>query len=116
MNKQKVPAYRQGDVILKVRPALPSNLTPAKDRILAHGETSGHAHFVSEEKGTHIFVDNNGKMWIQSDTEFAVEHLLETSRAWTTEHHPVMVPPGVYEVTISREYDAYEETVRRVQD
>jgi len=113
-----ISAYRQGDVLLKVRSALPAgDLKPQSGKVvLARGEVSGHAHVLTEQPGTSVYVAQDGTLWITSESEFTIDHVIEQTGEWTREHAPLVVPQGTYEVTVAREYDPYNDAVRRVQD
>jgi hypothetical protein len=114
--------FRQGDVLLRKIPKLPSNLKE-KDKVLALGEVTGHRHRFAEkqelvekqrpEENTIVFTDEDGKQFVQVvSPEAVLEH---------EEHDNITVPQGDYEVIIQREHDAIaeykkEEAERRVLD
>jgi len=94
---------RQGDVFLKAIKRLPKGLSK-KDNVLAWGETTGHKHLLLET--ANVFKNNKGQQFaeLQQDTELQHE-----------EHENIIIPKGIYEVRIQREYDL-QEGVRSVRD
>jgi hypothetical protein len=121
----KRTSYRQGDVFLQPVETLPQGLVATSrdehDRIvLAHGETSGHAHAIrdrdvagfrfdtaaSEASGIHAEVD-----FITVGGSASLNH--ELVSGVKAEHEPVGLS-GSYRVIQQREYSP--EAVRRVAD
>jgi hypothetical protein len=95
--------YRQGDIVIRQIPRLPSGVERQVSAILAYGERTGHTHRL----------DGRGQVWRQ-DTRLYLK-LEQPSRVVHDEHGPVTLPPGVYEVVGQREYVSSEED-RRVFD
>ncbi|MCW2239102.1 hypothetical protein [Azospirillum canadense] len=93
--------YRQGDVLLVASDHLPTGarlLEPTRDRvILAHGETTGHAHGMAAERVRFFREDETGRGFIQvhGPGPVALQH---------EEHAAILVEPGLYEVRQQREY------------
>jgi hypothetical protein len=92
---------RQGDVLIRRIPALPSGLTevPLDEGrvILAYGEVTGHAHAVEGDV-----------QLLAADLEEMEQRFLrvegEHAQVVHEEHRTVALPPGDYEVTRQREY------------
>jgi len=100
--------YRQGDVIIK--PAtLPNELKEKKDNVLAEGAVSGHSHRIKPEHKSNakLFVTPQGLMFI---------HIKEPTHIVHEEHEDIILPVGEYEVLVQREYNWFNEEVRRVAD
>lgn len=103
--------YRQGDVLIVPVKALPKNLEPV-DReqgrvVLAHGEVTGHAHAIKDQKAA-LFRDPKLAaifMNVSADGPVALEH---------EEHATIHIPPGNYQVIRQREYSP--EAIRNVAD
>lgn len=103
--------YRQGDVLIVPVKSLPKKLD-AVDReqgrvILAHGEVTGHAHAITDQKAA-LFRDPKLAaifMNVSGDAPVALEH---------EEHATIHIPPGNYRVIRQREYSP--EAVREVAD
>ena len=103
--------YRQGDVLIVPVKALPKNLEPV-DReqgrvVLAHGEVTGHAHAIKDQKAA-LFRDTKLAaifMNVSADGPVALEH---------EEHATIHIPPGNYQVIRQREYSP--EAIRNVAD
>jgi len=99
---------RQGDVLLKGIEKLPSGETTRCEVLtLAYGEATGHSHtlYPAVEGGIVNEVIVNGKCFIQVETDFFLRH---------QEHRELRIPPGVYEIIIEREYDPFDEAMKRV--
>lgn len=105
---------QQGDVLIKSIEFIPRGSKRIEKRsvgcyspryILAEGEVTGHCHSI---KGGDVeLFENNGIMYMKNDTEVVVEH---------EEHYPVKIPAGLWEIGIVKEYDYFDEDVRRVKD
>ncbi len=99
--------FRQGDVLL-VASTLPNELVKLPSEggriVLAHGEVTGHAHAIAEERKAAKF-ESAGKTFLQVLEEVGLRH---------EEHAEIRLPAGVYQVLIQTEYVAGE--IRNVQD
>lgn len=93
---------RQGDVIIKLNQAKPEEAKKRKDRTLALGEATGHHHTLTKGE---VYGSMDGVQWIVLDEETELTH---------QEHDILVIPPGVHEVIIQREYAPEE--IRRVID
>lgn len=100
--------YRQGDVLLVETTEIPAG-TPSQDRVLAHGEVTGHAHAIEgeveiirrDDPSTAEVVD----AWLRMRSGGTLTH---------QEHGAISLPPGSYEVRRQREYTPG--AIRRVAD
>lgn len=82
-----------------------NNMKKRKDKLLATGEVTGHAH---RAKGNGVAVYGEG-----------TERLLEAPEGATVtheEHGPQKLAPGEYDVSRVREYDPFEQAIRTVAD
>lgn len=103
--------HRQGDVLIERIDSLPANLTKIAREggrvILAHGEATGHAHAISDER-CDLF---------RSEQEAGVT-FLEVREAVAAlkhdEHSTIALPRGNYRVIRQREYSPEE--IRNVAD
>lgn len=91
-------AYRQGDVLLILRPAgsVPASAKKLPHRVLAEGEVTGHAHKITE--GTADLFDDAGKKFLRVISAQGATLVHD-------EHHQHTIPAGDYEVLIQREYE-----------
>jgi hypothetical protein len=103
--------YRQGDVLIVPVKELPAKLEPVQREhgriILAHGEVTGHAHAIKDQKAA-LFRDPKLAaifMNVSADGPVALEH---------EEHGTISIPPGNYQIVRQREY--HPEEIRRVED
>jgi len=102
---------RQGDVLLIPIKSLPDNLEGVEREgsrlILAHGEVTGHAHAIKDQRAA-LFRDPKLAavfMQVVGDAPVALEH---------DEHDTIAIPPGNYEVRRQREYSPSE--IKNVAD
>ena len=93
--------FRQGDVLIVPIANLPPNLheIPRENgrAVLAHGEVTGHAHAIKDQRAA-LFRDRRLAaifMHVSGDGAVALEH---------DEHDTVEVPPGNYRIVRQREY------------
>ena len=98
---------RQGDVLIVSVAEIPEGVQ-STDRVLAHGEVTGHAHVIDgeaevvrRERPTSEIVD----AWLRLRSAGTLTH---------QEHGAITIPPGEYEVRRQREYTPGE--IRRVAD
>ncbi len=122
--KKEKKFWQQGDVLIKAIDALPAgNVERLSTAVLAEGEVTGHAHRIvrddlvagaTEEKSLPTISSPSvevlkilNKLYVRAHKEWTVKH---------EEHHPVTVPPGLYEIGIVREADHMAGVVRRVAD
>jgi hypothetical protein len=106
MSEKYKALFQQGDVLMYKVDELPKNLKPAKSKVLAEGEVTGHCHKIDEN--TDVFVDENGNLFMEVKAE--------TSTVKHDTHHPIEVPKGLYEVKIVQEHDPFEDAARKVRD
>ena len=94
----KTKAYRQGDVLLILRPpgAVPPTAKKLPHLTLAEGEVTGHAHKITH--GQAELFDAAGQKFLR---------VVSAQGATLThdEHHAHKLPQGDYQVLIQREYE-----------
>jgi len=104
---------QQGDVLIKRVDSIPTGANKVGRNhgkygrgryILAEGETTGHAHAITQE--VELF-EKDGILYMKNNDQVEVEH---------EEHGNVQVPDGIWRVDIVQEYDHFEEEARRVMD
>ncbi len=106
---------RQGDVgIIFNGAADKKDLVEKKDKILAHGEVTGHAHRISTKKAK-LYVDRAISKAIDSAKEMTLVALGNTEITHE-EHEGVVLPIGNHRVVIQREYDWALKMARKVVD
>jgi hypothetical protein len=90
--------YRHGDVILKKVKNVPTKATAVKNdkRVLAYGEVTGHSHRFVESPDPMPFFKFDDKTYCQVTGSNAM--LIHE------EHNALVIPEGVYEIVIQREY------------
>lgn len=106
--------WRQGDVLITPTNKIDTDIVEKKDKILAHGEVTGHAHRISKgdamlavAKSLADAMDSAREMQIKAFTPSEVSH---------EEHAGIVLPIGDYRVTIQREFDWATKLARRVED
>lgn len=102
---------RQGDVLIVGIKAIPKAVEPvARENgriILAHGEATGHAHAIKDQRAA-LFRDPKLAaifMHVSGDGPVALEH---------DEHDTITIPPGNYQVVRQVEYSPTE--IKNVAD
>ena len=100
--------FQQGDVLIETFGGEELvRTTEVRDRILAHGEVTGHYHKIFGE---------GVSLWNTSDASVMVLECPEDAILKHQEHNPVKIPVGKYKVRKVREYDHVLEESRAVQD
>ena len=85
--------YRHGDVIIEKIENLPNEpLTKLDRKELAFGEVTGHAHRIDVGE---LFETKDGKLYLKTEKFANLTH---------EEHKCIVLNPGVYKVTIKRQY------------
>ncbi len=115
--KNKKLAYRQGDVVITAESAPnPNTLQVCQDsdaKILAYGETTGHAHRVT--RGNVEVFKGIGAIpatkWLKALTEIEIEH-----EEHPTQKLPPLPPDQLYKINIEKEYNWQEKVLRNVAD
>lgn len=97
-----------GDVNFKRLEELPAGLKKvlrnARGFVLAEGEVTGHAHVIEEKCEVY---EKYGVLYLVNSKPVKVKH---------EEHATVTVPPGIWKIGITREYDFLTEEERNVCD
>jgi hypothetical protein len=95
--------YRQGDLLFLEVDAVPGNAVKLDHRIIAEGESSGHAHQVIEE--TAVLYQNGIERFLEALSDSSIVH---------EEHRTIILPRGIYRVIPQRVYTT--SSVMRVRD
>lgn len=98
------PWARQGDVLICVIEAIPTNVSevPRTERgvVLAEGEVTGHAHRIMSRHATLYRSETDARyMRVGGTAPVALGH---------EEHTAVEIPPGDYLVSLHHEYSPAE--------
>lgn len=96
---------RQGDILFIRVDALPAGLKEANDKIIAHGEVTGHSHKVEDGSDVAVLDSETGTKYIDAKNDFRIVH---------DEHGPIAFEKGIYMVRRQREYEP--EGARQVAD
>ena len=102
-NRNK-PFWRQGDIyFVKFDEQIDfTDATPVKSGVIAKGETTGHAHRVSQSSIANgaLLSLLNGSMYLRSPEAGAtIVH---------DEHGPIELPAGSYAVVLQQEFDGLD--------
>ncbi len=115
----------QGDVQFKMIEKLPNDCKKVSNSPLAYGEISGHVHILT---GDVEMFENKGKRFAKIGNKKArLQHILEgnlKSASCMTEvkelpvadHKSILLPPGIYEFGIQKEYNPFENVFKQVVD
>ena len=95
--------YRHGDLLIRKITRIPTTATRLKHRVLAEGESTGHAHRLSA--GVVLEAPDKSARYLKLAAPAVVTH---------EEHGPITLPAGEFEVVYQREYTPAE--IVRVQD
>ncbi len=117
MNNKTPVHFRQGDVLIERIDSLPSKLVPvARENgkvVLAHGEVTGHAHAIADERVAHFSAPaERAEPGLAGVTYLEVRAAVAALRH--EEHGMIALPAGNYRVTRQREYSP--EALRNVAD
>lgn len=107
-NKIVKQTAQQGDVILRRITSLPDgekNVIAKNKLVLAEGETTGHFHGIVSEDSELFTIGN-----------ITVLNLKEQATLTHQEHGPITLELGLWQVGGVREYDYFQEMVRKVVD
>lgn len=98
---------RQGDVFLEKVDAVPANAKPIPGPIVvAHGESTGHAHRIMATNRIAKFLEApDGRRFLEVKWTVKLEH---------EEHTAIVIEPGIYRVQRQVEYRPGE--IRQVAD
>ena len=91
--------YRHGDVLLKPVLKIPATARLCKDRVIALGLSTGHAH---------RFKESDVKVYVLLDGSKFVRQPLTRAHLVHDEHDTLIIPRGVYQVIIQQEFDLIE--------
>ena len=97
---------RHGDVHLIEIDMIPGDAEATKDRVVEHGEVTGHAHRLVGDDAT-IFQSKSGVRFLRVVKPTDLSH---------EEHQTRTIPPGIYEIRRTRETDHMEGVTRQVAD
>lgn len=89
--------FRQGDVLVRRVEIIPDGKEIQRDEhgrlVLAYGEVTGHSHAIMM---SHVrMIESTKARVLVADAPFEIVH---------EEHHPLVLPAGIYETWIQREY------------
>ena len=106
--KKKV-IIRQGDVLLTLIAKKPlGEWIKKKDYVVAQGEATGHHHTIYSPPEKHMEVlEIEGHRFVSVGVGFWLKH---------QEHDHLKLPTGIYEITMEKEYDPFEESRKTVID
>ncbi len=97
--------FRHGDVIIAKSESIPPEAIRRPTAILARGEATGHSHRIEDPKSAQVF-DHDGVGYLRVTAARA--------RLVHDEHHPIVLPKGIFRFWMQREYTPKE--IRRIVD
>lgn len=97
--------YRHGDNFLKRIEQLPDGVVKKEGKIIAYGEITGH---------THRFENDGVDLYGLGEKQYLT--VAVPSPLIHEEHHEIIIEPGIYEIIPEREFDYFEEDMRKVID
>lgn len=93
--------FRHGDVFLQAIETLPEGVVALPHLRLAEGEATGHAHVLESSRE---IAPEDGPMLFEWDGQLYFRTGAKPTAVTHEEHARIEIPPGVYSVTIQREY------------
>lgn len=101
--------YQHGDLLLKRVDFVKEGckVTKVKKAILAEGEHTGHKHMLISESMPITIHEKDGEVFVKTESETELIH---------QEHNMITIEPGIYKVEQVKEYDHFEEEIRKIQD
>ena len=114
-----------GDVQFKMIESLPINVKTITNSPLAYGEVSGHVHVLTGD--VEMFETGDRRYAKVGKKQARLQHVLEgnlkDSSCMTevkelpiADHKSILLPPGVYEFGIQKQYDPFKKVFERVVD
>ena len=104
---------QHGDVLIKTIKRLPAGVKSQQREngrlVIMHGETTGHAHTITEKGATVWILEKDGvsQMYLEVMEPVTITH---------EEHKAIPIPPGIYEIGQVKEYDYFQAMERKVID
>lgn len=111
-------AQQQGEVRIERIDALPEGLTPATEKdsagrwIISHSE-KGHHHVLPADAEVLERPMSDGLKQLFAIIKKPGAAMVQTA---SSAHEVAEMPPGIYKLTVSREYDPFAQQARRVAD
>ncbi len=99
--------HRQGDVMLKPVSDLPKDKTVLEDKVLAYGEMTGHSHRFADPSFIERYQGSDGLLYLE---------VLQDAELIHEEHHHQIIEKGIYQQIQEREFDYYDEALKKVVD
>lgn len=102
--------YRHGDLFIRAAelPKEAKKLEEKKSHVLAYGETTGHKHLLTAERGSSVLIyEEKGRAFFSVEKDAKLSH---------EEHGTLVINPGTYEVVHEREHDWFKNATRKVVD
>jgi hypothetical protein len=115
----------QGDVQFKMINKLPENVKKINNAPLAYGEISGHIHVLTGD--VEIFGIGEKRYAKIGKKRARLQHILEgnlkdascmmeVKELPVADHKSILLPQGIYEFGIQKQYDPFEKIFKRVID
>ena len=96
---------QQGDIILIPISEIPDSALLQEGDLIQEGEATGHAHRLTE-----------GQIYVEPDSKVKYLRLVVPSEVTHNTHHPIQVPPNLYEVRVVLEKGMFSDLVAPVVD
>lgn len=101
--------YRQGDLLFREIECLPKGLKKKADKVLAYGEVTGHSHRFPDNANVALFLNAKNQTFLQV-SDVAGSLIIHE------EHNPFIIEKGNYEIINEKEWDYFEQELRKVVD
>jgi len=114
----------QGDVQFKQIDNLPYNAKKITNKPIAYGETTGHAHvltgnvelFELDNKMFAVVGNDGARLQHVRENNITPKCMREVVELPVADHKSILLPGGVYEIGIQKQYNPYEKIFEKVRD
>lgn len=122
--KRELITGHQGDVQFKMIESIPQNAKRIENMPLAYGEISGHIHvltgdvemFETDNRRFAVIKGDGARLQHIHESNLKSEYLTEVRELPKMDHNSILLPHGIYEFGIQKQYDPYEDIFMRVVD
>jgi len=110
--KQEVILHGEAMIFPSTLPKNAKKIKPTNDsyHIIADSEVTGNHHVIDCNQSTEFYMDEDGTMFMVNEKPTKVRCLVKER------HDEIGIEEGVWEFGIQKEYDHYEQNLRKVRD
>jgi len=98
--------YRQGDVLFREVATIPEGAKLKGNKVVAEGEVTGHKHQFPPDSQVQLY-QLDSRLYAHVSVPTPIEH---------EKHDDIIIEKGEYEIVPEKEFDYYENDLRKVVD